>query len=257
MNSQRGRDWKGCTASVTLHLKSTNIRTSAMPDGKRFSIFSRSPRAKSPASGLSSIDPQLPRTSTASLQVPQTNVTASKTAQEGIDGSTIPSGSSHGSRPSPSFRDRLLRGIRRLSPNPKRSKKSTTSPPEQPMATTPPQSSLHNPPLSPPSLDSGEGIDHPRSTPNTDTIHDAGPGGHPEPADVNLPNAAPLSVPAPSVLSSSNNDGKKTIISNTRLLLQTAATALQFAPIPNLHQIPNTLLTWIQIYEVSASTLGI
>ena len=45
---------------------------------------------------------------------------------------------------------------------------------------------------------------------------------------------------------------KKTIISATKLFLQSAAVALKVAPIPNLDQIPNTLLTWIQICEVSA-----
>ncbi|KAF8336313.1 uncharacterized protein EI90DRAFT_158600 [Cantharellus anzutake] len=44
-------------------------------------------------------------------------------------------------------------------------------------------------------------------------------------------------------------EGKKTIIATTRLVLQTAATALKLAPIPNLDQIPNTLLSWLQVYE--------
>ena len=220
-----------------------------MPDRR---TFSRRLRVKSPGSGLSSIDPQLPHASAPSLQVPQANVTASETAQEGNDASIILSGSSHDSRPSPSFRHRLLKGIRRR-PNPKRSHKSTMSPPGQPMSTTLLQSSPHNPPLSPPSLDSGEGIDHPRSTLNTDTLHDTGTRGQPEPADVNSPNSASSSVPALSVLSSSGTDRKKTIIGATKLLLQTAAVALKFSPIANLDQIPNTLLTWIGIYEVSAS----
>ena len=214
-----------------------------MPDRKISSFFSWRLKETSPGSGLSSINPQLPRTSTTSLQVPQTSAIAFETAQEGIDGLIIPSGSPHDATPSPSFRHRLLKGIRRLSPNPKRSNKSTT----------PLQSPPHNPLPSPPPLDSGESIDHPRSTLNTHTIHDAGARGQPRPADVNSRNAAPLSVPAPSVSSSSDNDRKKTIITGTKLLLQTAAVALKFAPIANLDQIPNTLLTWIQICEVSAS----
>ncbi|KAF8307844.1 uncharacterized protein EI90DRAFT_1934805 [Cantharellus anzutake] len=44
-------------------------------------------------------------------------------------------------------------------------------------------------------------------------------------------------------------DGKKTIIAATRLILQTAASALKLAPIPNLDQIPNILLSWLQVYE--------
>ena len=244
--------WKVCTTSVALHLESTYLRTNPMHDGKRFSISSRRrQRAKSPGSGLSSTD--LPRTSTSSLQAPQTSTTASETAQEGIDGLTIPLGSSHDSRPSPSFRNRLLKGIRRLSLNPERSNKSNASSPEQPMSTTPLQSSPHNPLLSPPSLDSGESIDHPRLTLNEHTIYDAGARGQPKPADVNSLNSAPLSVPAPSVSSGSDNDHKKTIIGATKLLLQAAAVALKFAPIANLDQIPNILLTWIQICEVSAS----
>ncbi|KAF8336496.1 uncharacterized protein EI90DRAFT_181195 [Cantharellus anzutake] len=45
------------------------------------------------------------------------------------------------------------------------------------------------------------------------------------------------------------SDGKKTIIAATRLVLQTAASALKFVPIPNLDQIPNILLSWLQVYE--------
>ncbi|KAF8336417.1 uncharacterized protein EI90DRAFT_172661 [Cantharellus anzutake] len=44
-------------------------------------------------------------------------------------------------------------------------------------------------------------------------------------------------------------DGKKTIIAATRLVLQTATSALKFVPIPNLDQIPSILLTWLQVYE--------
>ncbi|KAF8330698.1 uncharacterized protein EI90DRAFT_1088934 [Cantharellus anzutake] len=45
-------------------------------------------------------------------------------------------------------------------------------------------------------------------------------------------------------------DGKKTIIAATKLILQTAASALKFVPIPNLDQIPSILLAWLQVYEV-------
>ncbi|KAF8330917.1 uncharacterized protein EI90DRAFT_1111497 [Cantharellus anzutake] len=44
-------------------------------------------------------------------------------------------------------------------------------------------------------------------------------------------------------------DGKKTIIAATKLVLQTAASALKLAPIPNLDQTPNILLSWLQVYE--------
>ncbi|KAF8336405.1 uncharacterized protein EI90DRAFT_172075 [Cantharellus anzutake] len=45
-------------------------------------------------------------------------------------------------------------------------------------------------------------------------------------------------------------DRKKTIIATTRHVLQTAASALKLAPIPNLDQIPTILLSWLQVYEV-------
>ena len=221
-----------------------------MPDRKIISFFSRRSKGKSPGPGLSSIDAQPPHPSAPLLQVPQISVTASETAQEPMDASIVPSGSSRDPRTS-SFRNRLLQAIRRLSSSPKCSNELTTSPPERPMSTTSLQPSPHNSPLSSPSLDSGERVDYPRSALNAHATHDTGAREKTKPADVDSPDAAPLSVPTPLVSSSSDNDRKKTIISSIKLLLQTAATALHFAPIPNLDQIPNTLLTWIQIYEVS------
>ena len=43
---------------------------------------------------------------------------------------------------------------------------------------------------------------------------------------------------------------KSTFLAATKALLQVAATGLNFVPIPNLGQIPSTLLQCIQIYEV-------
>ncbi|SRR5258708_752595 len=59
-------------------------------------------------------------------------------------------------------------------------------------------------------------------------------------------------TPTPSP-SSPDGGGKKTVISAIKLLLRTAVHALKSVPIPNLDQIPNTLLEWIQIYEVCES----
>ncbi|KAF8330721.1 uncharacterized protein EI90DRAFT_1089992 [Cantharellus anzutake] len=63
----------------------------------------------------------------------------------------------------------------------------------------------------------------------------------PRQSDPSAPDLPSPTVPA--------GEGKKTIIAATRLVLQTAASALKFAPIPNLDQIPRILLTWLQVYE--------
>ena len=211
------------------------MSASAMSGRKKFSFSSLSPREKSPTSALSNNDPQPSRTSALLLQAPQTGITASQTVQESNDASTIPP--LGGSRTS--LRSRLSRWIRRLI-------RGNTS-------TTPLGQSRSR--LSRPSIHPEESADNPPSTLNVHTIHDDSAGANRRRGlgGVDSLDVAPLSAPVPSVSPTSDNDRKKTIISGTKLLLQTAATALQFAPIPNLDQIPNTLLTWIQIYEVSAS----
>src|SRR5258708_17025039 len=71
----------------------------------------------------------------------------------------------------------------------------------------------------------------------------------PSPVRADAPSAgqsqgnAPESAPLPGNL-------KKTVLGATKLALQTAASVLKLAPIPNLGQIPTLLLDWIQIYEV-------
>ncbi|KAF8333607.1 uncharacterized protein EI90DRAFT_586263 [Cantharellus anzutake] len=62
-------------------------------------------------------------------------------------------------------------------------------------------------------------------------------------------NVPPLSELAAAPLSSSDTGRKKTIIGATRLILQSAVSALRFSPVPNLDAIPNLLLTWLQLYE--------
>ncbi|KAF8324967.1 uncharacterized protein EI90DRAFT_2202550 [Cantharellus anzutake] len=58
---------------------------------------------------------------------------------------------------------------------------------------------------------------------------------------------------SPQAGSAAATDQKNTTLNAIKLLLQTSAAALKFAPIPQLDQIPNTLLAWINIYE-SATT---
>ncbi|KAF8334929.1 uncharacterized protein EI90DRAFT_3048935 [Cantharellus anzutake] len=63
------------------------------------------------------------------------------------------------------------------------------------------------------------------------------------------------SVPAEPASRRSDGAWKDIIVSGTKVSLQTAATALKLVPIPNLDQLPNTLLSWIRIYEnVSGNT---
>ncbi|KAF8330690.1 uncharacterized protein EI90DRAFT_1087982 [Cantharellus anzutake] len=68
----------------------------------------------------------------------------------------------------------------------------------------------------------------------------------PNPSDPRQSDPSAPDLPSPTVPA---GDGKKTIIAATRLVLQTAASALKFVPIPNLDQIPSILLTWLQVYE--------
>ena len=97
----------------------------------------------------------------------------------------------------------------RLSSNPKCSSESTTSSPEQPMSTT----SLQSPSHLPSALESVLIIVI------QCTYHQRRRGSRrPKPADVDSPNSPSLSVPTPSMLSGSDNDHTKTIISGTKLL---------------------------------------
>ncbi|KAF8333204.1 uncharacterized protein EI90DRAFT_3122258 [Cantharellus anzutake] len=70
---------------------------------------------------------------------------------------------------------------------------------------------------------------------------------HPPLGHIGVKSDTPSSIDrTPSSSAVPAGEGKKTIITATRLILQTAASALKLAPIPNLDQI---LLSWLQVYE--------
>ncbi|KAF8328563.1 uncharacterized protein EI90DRAFT_1534911 [Cantharellus anzutake] len=147
-----------------------------------------------------------------------------------------------------SSRDKLLRLFRR-SPSPRHRNQSSTSQSKHPMPTTPIQTSTNDsrPSLSPPAevnINSQRVMGTVLATGNDD------PSVHTQ----QEPGSSVPSVPAESVPRRSDGDLKKTIIGTTKLLLETAAAGLKFAPILNLDQIPNTLLRFIQIYEVCESS---
>ncbi|KAF8319236.1 uncharacterized protein EI90DRAFT_2682952 [Cantharellus anzutake] len=152
-----------------------------------------------------------------------------------------------------SSRDRLLGLFRRSpSPNPASSRRnqSSVSQPKHSMPTAPIQTFTDDsrPSLSPPAEVNPRVMDNAIATGNDDpSIHMQQEPGSSVPAT--------SSVPAESVPRRSDGDLKQTIIGTTKLLLETAAAGLKFAPIANLDQIPNTLLRFIQIYEnVSGNT---
>ncbi|KAF8335466.1 uncharacterized protein EI90DRAFT_332284 [Cantharellus anzutake] len=69
-----------------------------------------------------------------------------------------------------------------------------------------------------------------------------------ENAGMNLP--VPASEPTPSSSAGPSDGKKESIISTTRLILQTASSALKFSPVPFLPNIPDSLLMLLQVYEV-------
>ncbi|KAF8328567.1 uncharacterized protein EI90DRAFT_3064598 [Cantharellus anzutake] len=142
------------------------------------------------------------------------------------------------------FAYRVSKLLRRDPSHRNRSDQPDTPHPNHPILTSPPHPSSTDP--SPPRrpLPVEMGFDGPQAMPSTRSIHNASVLTHQE-LGASVP--ATSSVPAGSTPRSS--DRKKTIIAGTKLLLQTAVTALKFSPIKNLDQVPNTLLTWISIYE--------
>ncbi|KAF8312160.1 uncharacterized protein EI90DRAFT_747254 [Cantharellus anzutake] len=125
--------------------------------------------------------------------------------------------------------------------------RSPSPDPRQPDPSTPNQPLLN--PLSSPVLPGGTiGISH--MMPSECITHGNTETPHPPPGRTGVNLDAPSSMDrTPSSSAVTAGEGKKTIIAATRLVLQTAATALKLAPIPNLDQIPNTLLSWLQVYE--------
>ena len=91
-----------------------------------------------------------------------------------------------------------------------------------------------------------------QSTPNNTTAI-SGTSTQPRLKTENLLSTNTPSSQTPTPSPSGPDGGKKTVISTVKSLLQATAGALKFVPIPNLDQIPNTLLAWIQIYEVCES----
>ncbi|KAF8322346.1 uncharacterized protein EI90DRAFT_3077986 [Cantharellus anzutake] len=157
---------------------------------------------------------------------------------------TSSGGPSHSKMPLFPLRRLAQRVGRKLSPNRDRSsipdiKSSESTTPLEPLSGNPGRSSSSFPL----SLDIGD----PRTLPNTSTVHDGGASLRTQLAleGISVPPLEPMKAPR----SSSNSDRKKTMIGTTRLTLQTAAFVLKFSPIPKLDQIPNLLLTLLQIYE--------
>ncbi|KAF8336479.1 uncharacterized protein EI90DRAFT_178979 [Cantharellus anzutake] len=123
---------------------------------------------------------------------------------------------------------------------------------DQPKSSYPRQSdpSRPDPPSPDPSPSHILAIDASHTIPNERIIH----GNTESPATQPGLTGADLDIPSSMDQTSSSSavpagDRKKTIIAATRLVLQTAASALKFVPIPNLDQIPSILLTWLQVYE--------
>ncbi|KAF8314621.1 uncharacterized protein EI90DRAFT_422600 [Cantharellus anzutake] len=137
------------------------------------------------------------------------------------------------------LRDRISELFRR-SPSPNRRNQSSTPQPNYPVTETSPNGP--RPLLSP----------LPTEVIPTALVGDdeASVGTQQEPSDIGPLAPAASSVTAESASRRSDGNRKDIIAGGTKAFLQTAATALKFVPIPNLDQIPNTLLTWIRIYEV-------
>ncbi|KAF8314625.1 uncharacterized protein EI90DRAFT_3135825 [Cantharellus anzutake] len=137
---------------------------------------------------------------------------------------------------------------------PKRASEPSDDPPQAsitgssvPIAQIP---SSDDPSLPLPPLTTEMDIGSPRTTPHTCCIQNnsASVRTYQEPADIGT------SVPASSLVrarsgSRGSGDLKKTIVASTKLHLQAAVTALKFAPIKNIGQVPDTLLACISIYE--------
>ncbi|KAF8338277.1 uncharacterized protein EI90DRAFT_2568458 [Cantharellus anzutake] len=77
------------------------------------------------------------------------------------------------------------------------------------------------------------------------------PSSHHAQLDCEGINVSGLSELANAPSASLESDRKKLIIGAMTLVLQIAAEALRLAPVPGLDAIPNLLLTWLQVYEVS------
>ncbi|KAF8331441.1 uncharacterized protein EI90DRAFT_1022248 [Cantharellus anzutake] len=187
-------------------------------------------------------------------------VMTSPQVTDGEVGSRAVSLASMSMPPPSSLRDRFARWVLRWrSPSP--NDKSTTRRPKQSTGSASLQPSPDNSRLSLSSLRSKENVNN--NTPsrsNPPAIYETSAASFEQPGSTGDSDGCSLGVEslpgpaAPAAGTRSHGDQKKTIMNAIKLLLQTSSTALKLAPIPNLDQIPNTLLAWINTYEVCTAS---
>ncbi|KAF8336317.1 uncharacterized protein EI90DRAFT_158415 [Cantharellus anzutake] len=210
--------------------------------------FSKRGHPPAPPGGPSRPSPSVPN-----LRITFSPTESDATPSRDLDGFdlkplTTTGGSSRGRKQRRSVWHAITeRFSRSPSPNPTHLDQPKTSDPRQSDPSTPDPPSLNLSPF--PVLFAGA-IDISRVVPGERIIHGNTKTPHPPPGrtDVNLYTPSPINQ-TPSSSAVTAGDGKKTIIAATRLVLQTAASALKFVSIPNLDQIPSILLTWLQVYE--------
>ncbi|KAF8338799.1 uncharacterized protein EI90DRAFT_2415993 [Cantharellus anzutake] len=229
-----------------------------------FKMFSRHNRGTRPAPGLSSqpSHPQAPSES----HVPQLHITGPQISpdhdkthrdQPGVPAGSFPSpavaaqtllsGDRNDPMKSTSFMGRISSEISGIFGR-NRSKPGT---PKQSRPTTPtPQPYANNaaPPPSP--LTPTGNVDDPSGSSGMHATPDSGSKirAQLEREGINVPSLSELTPSA-----TSKSDRKKVVINAIRLVLENAADALKFVPIPNPDAIPNLLLKWLQVYDVSLS----
>ncbi|KAF8324962.1 uncharacterized protein EI90DRAFT_2202693 [Cantharellus anzutake] len=205
-------------------------------------FFSWRSKAKSPAPELSLHDPQPLHTSRSLFQASRIDITNPQVTRDGEAGSHAVSPSSMPTPPS-SLRDRFVRWVlRRRSPNPNRDKSTT----QRAKLSTSPQSSPYNSRLSHSHLPSEETAP---SRTDPQAMYETGAVSAEQPGSTGDGPLLCIESLSSAAATGSHGDRKKPIMEAIKLLLQTSATALKLAPIPNLYQIPNTLLAWINTYE--------
>ncbi|KAF8331431.1 uncharacterized protein EI90DRAFT_1021098 [Cantharellus anzutake] len=206
-------------------------------------FFSGRSKAKSPAPELFLLDPQPSHTSRSLLQAPRIDITSLQVTRDGEVGSHAVSPSSMSTPPSSSLLPRWV--LRWRSPSPNRDKSTT----QRAKLSTSPQSSPDNSRLSHSHIPSEVTANDTPSRFDPQAIYETSAVSAEQPRG-DGPSLGVGSSSSAAAATGSHGDQKKTIIDAIKLLLQTSATALKLAPIPNLYQIPNTLLAWINTYEV-------
>ncbi|KAF8317255.1 uncharacterized protein EI90DRAFT_209770 [Cantharellus anzutake] len=221
----------------------------------------RKPSSQNPILAPSSGDSQSSQPSTSSL--PQIRFTRVRIDRDHDDTSYVQRDRSGGPNlqppgvPSTSRSPSRSRGSkrrtspgRRLMRDPRGNPHSNLlDPPNLPESTptTPDLSTLRG--WEPPLLRPLRSIDNPRSAPITYLIHDPDAilNAHTEREHPGMDSPPP---PKPASSAVPAGDRKKTALSATKLLLQTASSALKISPIPYVSQILDLLLTLLQAYEV-------